>query len=319
MRTLRVRTIDSSGCFFDDKNKYYSMPRKQLIEYFLPQKYQYQFVSVDESADICLFSIQLFDTSLLRKNELNILICIENCSHWHWYHHYNRFGNYGDDMIDIYMYNHIHKLERGQYMNHSQFVAIPTIHLRINYFLETLDQFRVIPELNIPFTKKKFCLMTNKSRLNGDVNKLVTMLEKIGTVDNISIYNDQIENETCYNGIELLKVFSQYKFIMCIENSYGLGYITEKIFNSFFAGSVPIYCGSPSIEEFLNIDSFINVSSKDMENLNVLSEKIKELGVDQNKYVDMMNECKISKIYDDENYKKHIDQAFISKLNIHLS
>jgi len=331
MKSLRVRIFDTTGCFLGDQKKYYNMPRDQLFKFFLPQQYQYVVVSIDEPADICLYSIQLSDKNLLRRTELNILICVENCYQWYWYNHYNKYGNYGNEMTDVYVYNHIHKLASGQYpltvsnncADSSSYVAIPMIHLRINYFLDVVNQYRTMSSLNVPFSNKKFCLMTNKSNLNSDINKIVSQLSKIGTVDNINMYNNKIENVTCYNGIELLEVYGQYKFVMCIENSYGFGYITEKIFNAFLAGSVPIYSGSPIVGQFLNTDSFVNIFLENENNnpeveqkiLDEFCQKIQELNTDEKKYIDMINQNKINNQYNNENYKDHFNTVFTKRFD----
>lgn len=50
---------------------------------------------------------------------------------------------------------------------------------------------------------------------------------------------------------------SEYKFALCIENMRCNGYITEKIFDCFFAGTVPIYFGAPNIASFVPKECFI--------------------------------------------------------------
>ncbi|NRD31331.1 hypothetical protein HQQ92_05870 [Shewanella sp. DC2-4] len=50
-----------------------------------------------------------------------------------------------------------------------------------------------------------------------------------------------------------------YKFAICYENAQGIsGYITEKIFDCFFAGCVPIYWGAPNITDHIPSDCFID-------------------------------------------------------------
>jgi hypothetical protein len=45
---------------------------------------------------------------------------------------------------------------------------------------------------------------------------------------------------------------------MCFENSSFPGYVTEKILHSFYARSVPIYWGSPTLEIDFNPDAVLN-------------------------------------------------------------
>jgi hypothetical protein len=57
-----------------------------------------------------------------------------------------------------------------------------------------------------------------------------------------------------YNKIEFL---SSYKFSIAMENSEGQGYVSEKIIDSFMAGTIPIYYGGYMIDEFINPKSYI--------------------------------------------------------------
>lgn len=60
------------------------------------------------------------------------------------------------------------------------------------------------------------------------------------------------------NKLEILKV-SRFNF--CIENANGYnGYITEKIFDSFRAGCIPVYTGPPNISRYIPDDCYIDYS-----------------------------------------------------------
>lgn len=53
-----------------------------------------------------------------------------------------------------------------------------------------------------------------------------------------------------------------YKFAICYENAKEIpGYITEKIFDCFFAGCVPVYWGAPNVTDFIPADTFIDKRS----------------------------------------------------------
>lgn len=56
-----------------------------------------------------------------------------------------------------------------------------------------------------------------------------------------------------------LDVLSKYKFCFCYENSCAIpGYISEKIWDCFFAGCIPIYYGAPNILDYIPSDIFID-------------------------------------------------------------
>lgn len=50
-----------------------------------------------------------------------------------------------------------------------------------------------------------------------------------------------------------------YKFSICFENSILEGWITEKIFDCFYAGAVPVYLGAPDVEEWIPPECFIDM------------------------------------------------------------
>nr|VFJ75057.1 MAG: Glycosyltransferase family 10 (fucosyltransferase) C-term [Candidatus Kentron sp. FW] len=61
----------------------------------------------------------------------------------------------------------------------------------------------------------------------------------------------------------LIKEYSNYRFVMAMENRIAPGYVTEKIMNAFYAGAIPIYWGDAIVKEFFNTDAFIYVNDFD--------------------------------------------------------
>ena len=58
---------------------------------------------------------------------------------------------------------------------------------------------------------------------------------------------------------DLKEVLEKYKFAICYENARDIsGYITEKIFDSFFSGCIPVYWGASNIEDYVPSDCFID-------------------------------------------------------------
>jgi len=55
------------------------------------------------------------------------------------------------------------------------------------------------------------------------------------------------------------EILRKYKFAICYENARDIpGYITEKIFDCFFAGCVPVYWGAPNVTDYIPADTFID-------------------------------------------------------------
>jgi hypothetical protein len=66
---------------------------------------------------------------------------------------------------------------------------------------------------------------------------------------------------TAHRGIAKSKAetLSRYRFALCFENMRIKGWITEKIFDCFFAGTVPVYWGAPDVGEFIPREAFIDM------------------------------------------------------------
>jgi hypothetical protein len=64
-----------------------------------------------------------------------------------------------------------------------------------------------------------------------------------------------------YRGTILNKrnVLERYKFSICYENVSGLeGYVTEKIFDCFMSGTIPVYWGASNISKYVPEECFID-------------------------------------------------------------
>ena len=57
---------------------------------------------------------------------------------------------------------------------------------------------------------------------------------------------------------ELVPYYSQYKFVLCFENSFAENYITEKLLMALLSGAIPIYRGAPNVGDYFNTDRFIH-------------------------------------------------------------
>lgn len=66
-----------------------------------------------------------------------------------------------------------------------------------------------------------------------------------------SIYKGSVESK--------YEALSRYKFALCFENMVMPGYLTEKIFDCLFVGTIPIYLGAPDIEQYIPKSCFIDM------------------------------------------------------------
>jgi alpha(1,3/1,4) fucosyltransferase len=73
-----------------------------------------------------------------------------------------------------------------------------------------------------------------------------------------------------------LEVLKNYRFSVCYENMRDVkGYVTEKIFDCFAAGVVPIYWGASNITDFIPKNCFID--QRDFKDINEVYEHIRTM------------------------------------------
>jgi alpha(1,3/1,4) fucosyltransferase len=69
-----------------------------------------------------------------------------------------------------------------------------------------------------------------------------------------------------------LDVLGGYTFAICFENSILQGWITEKIFDCFYAGTIPVYLGAPDIDRWIPRECFVDF--RDFEGYDALRERL---------------------------------------------
>ena len=304
-----LKLLPDTNCFSKFGIERFGMINfEQFKEYFFPNMNINWIKNKEEPADLLICGINSYADCITDNNKINILICIENIKNPQvtWYKHYNNYGEYNNSAIKLYIYNHINKIKKTDH-----YLALPCIYFRMNYFKLNYNYYFNHPRLNVNFKDKRFCLTINKSGFNkANIDIVRNKLSSIGQVDYINMYDNYILDKSCYNSIELLEVFNQYKFIICFENSYNSGYITEKIFNVFFSKSIPIYSGSDMVQKYFNTNTFINVENTSQLNIDL----VRSLNTDENLYNTYIKSEKINNTYDDENFLEEM-QKFID-LNV---
>jgi hypothetical protein len=95
-------------------------------------------------------------------------------------------------------------------------------------------------------------MFDNEKMYGAFINKINRRLKWLK--HNFSIYKGSVARKR--------DVLSLYNFNLCLENVHGFrGYITEKIFDSLFAGTIPIYKGAENIKEYIPESCFIDYDS----------------------------------------------------------
>jgi hypothetical protein len=120
----------------------------------------------------------------------------------------------------------------------------------------------------IKIVPQKFCC-TFISNPSGVIrNKFIEELEKNRKIDHFGTYKNNTGGSFPgdYNSQNLIKKMSEYKFVICFENSEEDAYITEKIINPLLANVIPVYWGNKRIGDYFNIDRILHFKDEnDME------------------------------------------------------
>ena len=215
-------------------------------------------------------------------NAIKIAICSEN------------------KVIDLYEADYILGFAHINYLDrYCRYPTYPLNLINYNYIRKNV--------LKKP-KRRKFCaaVISNSHNKHNFRIKFINELSKYKIVDMGGKYKNNVGGRV-KDKIEFL---SSYKFSIAMENSEGNGYTSEKIFNSFFAGTIPIYYGNYMIDDIINPKSYILIrNEKDMKQK---IEYIKKIDNDDNLYKTILRED----IIIDKNYKKLINDQKEFLLNI---
>lgn len=138
----------------------------------------------------------------------------------------------------------------------------------------------------VPFEEKKFCTLVSgyvnnpakypgkhPDELYSQRLKAVEFFEKVGE-EGFECYGRGWEKAPPYKSFrgpcaDKIGVIKNYRFSICYENCRDVkGYITEKIFDCFAAGNVPVYWGASNVTDYIPKDCFID--RRDFESLDEL-------------------------------------------------
>ena len=114
-----------------------------------------------------------------------------------------------------------------------------------------------VPDLNsllkkrkLGISRKKFCC----SFIGKTYTTRLHALESLSKIESVDVYGQSVRNIRKFPG----KDAKNYRFCLCFENDIYPGYITEKPFEAYISGTIPLYFGY-DIEGFINPKSVINL------------------------------------------------------------
>lgn len=80
--------------------------------------------------------------------------------------------------------------------------------------------------------------------------------------------------------VSKLAIVSRYRYAIAFENSAGLDYVTEKVYEVLASGSIPIYLGAPNIRDFVPHSGAI-LHAKDFATPAALGERLHAIDADE--------------------------------------
>ena len=160
---------------------------------------------------------------------------------------------------------------------------------------------------NISFSDRKLLVNISGNKHSNHPQELYSEREKVVSffeknyLNSISLYGTcwDINTHPSYQGYveDKATAYHHHKFALSLENMCDVkGYITEKIFDCFQMGIVPIYKGASDIDKYVPRRCYINYS--DFENLDDLANFLFSMEeLEYQKYLDAIDELLQSDIF----------------------
>ncbi|MCV3392121.1 glycosyltransferase family 10 [Campylobacter sp. IFREMER_LSEM_CL2101] len=172
-------------------------------------------------------------------------------------------------------------------------------HLKLNSFIINANNNITKHNKSIDFERKnskfrkKFCSFLVS---NGNCNQYSPrdeIFEKLCLYKKVDS-GGKFKNNINYQVLDKHQWLLDYKFNLCCENSSYPGYLTEKLFDAFFAGCIPIYWGDPSLNSNINQDFTLNpkayINAHDFNSIEDMINEIKKIDNDNIIYKKILKE-----------------------------
>jgi hypothetical protein len=166
-------------------------------------------------------------------------------------------------------------------------LPISVMYILGNNMFNVLNNKRTINKI-----PNKFCCFVVSNPKCLSRNKMFELLNNYKKVDSCGRYANNCNNNIVsldWWSKEYINFISEYKFMICFENTKMENYSTEKIVNAYIANTAPIYWSSHEVKKIFNIDSLLFLESESDECYAKLIAKIIELDNNDEKYLEFIN------------------------------
>lgn len=154
-------------------------------------------------------------------------------------------------------------------------------HFYIHNLWSRLYEYRQVTE------KEKFCcyIVSNAHAIERRMFFDILSHSYKKKIDSCGQFNNNIGYlPPPIDSPEYFKFLSQYKFMICFENSKVPFYLSEKLINAYLGKTIPIYWGAPNVLDYINEKAIIYIRSADIQSYQDAIERIIELDTDPVKY-----------------------------------
>jgi len=123
---------------------------------------------------------------------------------------------------------------------------IPYPYAAVHFDVPVEELYRLRAEF-LKLEKTRFCcFVTSNISSGGLAAERIGLFKMINRWQRVDSGGKTMNNigALAPRGLDYLNWIAQYRYMICLENSVEPNYITEKPFQAWFAGTVPIYYGS---------------------------------------------------------------------------
>ena len=200
---------------------------------------------------------------------------------------YDGYQDYCLDFVDLAL--------GFEYLDNEKYVRLP---LWMNWNFEPkLDMNLIkskIADINAARSTCKYeCVVINSHDMMNTRTPIYEKLKNVVQIKCAGKWNNNTDELQTVYGNNKLKYVHEFKFNICPENVNRYGYVTEKLFDSFIAGSIPIYYGSDNNpEEGVINKNAVLFWNPDSDN-EALAKEVIRLKTDENYYQKFMSQEKL--------------------------
>lgn len=229
-----------------------------------------------------------FETEWLQNNPIKVLFVGENIHRLR----ANKFKRIYNEALRNNMDYILQFTKTADTPNDAYVERIPYWFYHLDFYKsqKSSESYKIIKSFQTKdINSLKKCCLIARSDIKNLRAKLLQELSEIISVDCPSHIGHNCESIENRNQTKH-QFCSEYLFNITPENSFGEGYVTEKIFEAGLARNIPIYYGNIEEERsIINMERVLYVDMENKESIENLKNKIKHL---------LSNEEELQKLYD---------------------